>query len=255
MKALSVIGITRSGKTTTIENIIRELKHRGFSVGSIKEIHYEGFAIDTEGTNTYRHRQAGSELVTARGYKETDILYQEKLPVEDILRHYTQDYVIMEGVTDFNSPAILCLHDAAGLEEHLDKEYFNRVFMISGVIANSKEGILNGIPVVDPEDDIARMVDIITEKVFDILPDFSPQCCSACGFSCRELCARILKGQSQRSDCRIGETGILLSVDGKRINMVPFVQRILTDSIRALVGNLRGYRKGRKIEITINDRS
>jgi molybdopterin-guanine dinucleotide biosynthesis protein B len=254
MKAFSVIGTTRSGKTTTIENIIKEIKRRRFSAGSIKEIHFEGFAIDTRGTNTYRHRAAGAELVTARGYEETDILYQEKLPVEDILKHYTQDYVIMEGVTGFNAPVILCAHDAADIEKHKDKEYFDRVFMISGVAANSKDRTLNGIPVVNSGDDIVRMVDIITEKVFEIMPDFPPECCSACGFSCRELCARILKGDSKRSDCRIGGAGILLSIDGKNINMVPFVQKILTDSIMALVGNLRGYRKGKKIEIIINGR-
>jgi len=34
--------------------------------------------------------------------------------------------------------------------------------------------------------------------------------------------------------------------------MVPFVQKILTDTIKALVANLRGYKKGKKIEITLN---
>lgn len=254
MKAFSVIGITRSGKTTTIENIIKEMKRRSFSIGSIKEIHYEDFAIDTAGTNTHRHREAGSELVTARGYEETDILYQEKLPVEDMLRHYTQDYVVMEGVTDFNSPIILCIHNEEDIKMHKEKEYFDRVFMISGIAANSTEGTLEGLPVFNSEDDIVSMVDIITNKVFDVLPDFSPECCSICGFSCRELCARILKGKSDRLDCKIEEADILLSVDGKKINMVPFVQKILTDSIKSLVGNLRGYKKGKKIEITINDR-
>jgi molybdopterin-guanine dinucleotide biosynthesis adapter protein len=252
MKAFSVVGITKSGKTNTIENMIREIKRRGFSVGSIKEIHYEDFAMDSEGTNTYRHRQAGSELVTARGYGETDILYQGKLPVEEILRHYTQDYVVLEGVTDFNVPVILCAHDEEDIKKHKEEDYFKRVFMISGVAANSGKNMLEGIPVINSKDDIIHMADIIIEKVFDILPDFSPQCCSACGFSCRELCARILKGQSDRSECRIEKAQILLSVDGRKINMVPFVQNILTDSIKALVANLRGYKKGKKIEITIN---
>jgi molybdopterin-guanine dinucleotide biosynthesis protein B len=253
MKVFSVIGITKSGKTTTIENIIREIRRRGFSVGSIKEIHYEQFAIDTEGTNTNRHKKAGSELVTARGYEETDILYQEKLPVEDILRHYTQDYVVMEGVSDFNAPIILCVQDEEDIKKHRYQDYFDRVFMISGVAANSNIKNMEGLPVIDSEDDLVNLVDIILEKVFDVLPDFSPECCSICGFSCRELCARILKGQSERLECKIEEAKILLSVDGKKINMVPFVQKILTDSIKSVVGNLRGYKKGKKIEITIND--
>jgi len=106
MRAFSVIGITKTGKTTTIENIIRELKKRNYSVGSIKEIHFDSFAIDITGTNTDRHRQAGSELVTARGYHETDIMFPSKLSVKEILRYYDQDYVIMEGVKDYNIPKI-----------------------------------------------------------------------------------------------------------------------------------------------------
>ena len=41
MKVFSVIGISKSGKTTTIENIIKELRKRNYSVGSVKEIHFE----------------------------------------------------------------------------------------------------------------------------------------------------------------------------------------------------------------------
>ena len=85
MKVFSVVGITQSGKTTTIENIIKELRGRGYSVGSVKEIHFEEFAIDTEGTNTFRHKEAGSQLVTARGNYETDMLFQEKLHIDRLL--------------------------------------------------------------------------------------------------------------------------------------------------------------------------
>ena len=46
MKVFSVVGVTKSGKTTTIEQIIKEFIRRGYSVGSVKEIHFEQFAID-----------------------------------------------------------------------------------------------------------------------------------------------------------------------------------------------------------------
>lgn len=252
MKAFSVIGVTKSGKTTTIENIIRELKRRGFSVGSIKEIHYEKFAIDTEGTNTYRHKAAGAEVVTARGYNETDILYPMQLQIEDILRFYDQDYIVMEGVSDFNVPVILCVHSLEELKEHKSKDYYKRVFAISGVLANNVNNF-EDIPVINSESDSACLVDIIIQKVFDILPDFSPECCNACGYDCRELCLRILRGDSRRSDCRLSESKIILKVDDKPVGMVPFVQNIIKDTVKALVGNLKGYKKGKKIEVTIND--
>ncbi len=107
MKVLSVVGFSGSGKTTTIEKIIRELGRRNYSVGSIKDIHYEKFTMETEGSNTHRHKQAGAELVTARGYNESNILFPGRLPVGSILKFYKQDYVIMEGVEDYPSPRII----------------------------------------------------------------------------------------------------------------------------------------------------
>lgn len=68
MRIFSVSGISKSGKTTTIEEIIKELRRRRYTVGSIKDIHFEAFAIDGPSTNTARHRRAGSELVTAWGW-------------------------------------------------------------------------------------------------------------------------------------------------------------------------------------------
>ena len=102
MKVFSVCGITKSGKTTTIEHIIRALSARGYKVGSVKEIHFEAFAIDADPTkNTARHRRAGSELVTARGANETDVLFPGRLDMRTILSFYHGfDYVVLEGVTD-----------------------------------------------------------------------------------------------------------------------------------------------------------
>lgn len=109
MKVFSVLGTSGSGKTTTIEAIISELRRRGFRVGSVKDIHFDAFAIDTPGTNTHRHRQAGAELVTARGYHETDLLFPAQLPMRDILKHYRDyDWVALEGVDDLPVPNVIC---------------------------------------------------------------------------------------------------------------------------------------------------
>ncbi len=107
MKAIAVIGTSDSGKTAVCETIIRTLRARGgYTVGSVKEIHHAGFALDSDPTEDTggRHRAAGSQLVTARAVHETDILYPSKLPVPEILRHYDHDYVILEGVSDCNVP-------------------------------------------------------------------------------------------------------------------------------------------------------
>jgi molybdopterin-guanine dinucleotide biosynthesis adapter protein len=252
MKLFSVIGLSKSGKTTTIENIVGELRRRGHSVGSVKEIHYEGFAIDKEGTNTFRHMKAGSEPVTALGCNETDILYKKKLDIPEILKFYKTDYVVMEGVRDCNCPVIICAASPEDIEKNRGQECFNRTFLISGVISNETRDY-RGIPVMSSTGDIKKMVDFIEQKVYRMLPDFPPECCSECGYSCRELGARILKGLSKFDDCVLSKAKVSLHVDGRKIGMVPFVQDILKDSIRAIVKNLKGCREAGKIEITIDE--
>lgn len=248
MKAFSVFGFTGSGKTTTIENIIKELKMRRYSVGSVKEIHYEDFAIDTVGSNTYRHRIAGAELVTARGYFETDVLFPEKISVEKILSFYDQEYVALEGVTDYNLPKILTAKSIEEIEERIDES----VFAISGRISNEIDSY-KGIPVINSLDNLDELVDLVEEKVFRKLPDFDPKCCSACGYDCRTLGIKILKGEAQRSDCILSESKVSLFIDDRKIDMVPFVQNILSNTIQGIVSELEGYKKGSKIRIEIGN--
>lgn len=247
MKVLSVIGISGSGKTTTIENIIKELKKRRYSVGSIKEIHFEEFQIDNETTNTYRHKKAGSELVTARGFHETDVLFQEKLPLDEILRFYDHDFVIIEGVRNENIPKLICAYDEEGIEKDLEP----LVFGVSGKISNSKEQY-RGLPIINSLEDIEKLVDLIEQKVYDKLPDFPTECCKKCGYSCREFGAKILKGEMKREDCILTQSKISLEINGKKIPIVPFVQSILKNAVVGVVGELEGYKEGKSIKIEIN---
>lgn len=246
MKVFSVVGITESGKTTTIENIIKELRSRNYSVGSVKEIHFEKFAIDTVGSNTYRHREAGSQLVTARGYFETDILFQEKLRMDEILKFYNHDFVILEGVTDSNVPKIITAHNEKEILERLD----DLVFAISGKISNSLDEF-EGLPVINTIDNVEKIVDLIEEKVFDKLPDFPEDCCGECGYSCRQLGALILKGKARREDCVLAQSRVKLQIGGKDIEMVPFVQRVLYNTVLGVVKELKGYEEGKEITVRI----
>lgn len=246
MKIFSVTGITQSGKTTTIENIIKELVKRNYTVGSIKEIHFHDFKMDEEGTNTDRHKKAGSSLVTARGKLETDILHQGKMNINDILKEYSHDFVVMEGVRDTCAPKIVTAHDVKGIDDRLDET----TFAISGRISNEITEY-KGIPVINSETHIVKLVDLIEEKVFHKLPDVKDECCHECGYTCKEMCANILNGKANRSDCVLSNDNIILKINGKEITMVPFVQKILKNSIEAVLKELDGYSENGDIEICI----
>ena len=246
MKVLSVIGISQSGKTTTIENIIRELTRRGRTVGTIKEIHFHDFKMDMDGTNTHRHRQAGAALVTARGDNETDVMFQEKLTVNDILKFYNHDYVVMEGVRDSSSAKIVTAHDVEGIESRLD----GTVIAISGrIAAELKE--YKEIPVINSMTHVKELVDLIEMKSFSPLPDVNDECCRACGFTCYELGAIIAQGLSHRDDCVLDRQEVVLRIDGTEIPMVPFVQRIIKNTIIGLSIELNGYSDNGDIEICV----
>ncbi len=246
MKVFSVIGISKSGKTTTIENIIKELKKRNYTVGSVKEIHFEKFKIDTEGSNTYRHKEAGSQLVTARGIHETDVLFQRKLNINEILSFYNHDFVVLEGVNDTCSPKIVTAHNVEEILEKMDET----TFAISGQISD-KLLEYEGIPVINSMTHIEKLVDLIEEKLFDRLPDMKDECCQQCGHTCRQLCSLILKGEAERRECALSEQSIVLKINGKDITMVPFVQNVLINTIEGIAKELHGYTENGDIEICI----
>jgi len=236
MKVFNVMGYTKTGKTTTIEKIIKELRNRGYTVGSIKDIHFEEFAIDTPGTNTDRHRKAGSQLVTARGLYETDILFPRQLNLYEIAKFYNHDFLVIEGYSNSNTPKILTAATIEDIENKIDET----VFLISGRIAD-EINTYKGKPAISALKDINALVDLIVEKTFELLPDFDKDCCGKCGYSCRELCVKIIKGEMKRSDCILDRQKVTLTINGNDVKMVPFVQNILANAVLGVAKELKGF--------------
>lgn len=167
MKVFAIFGLSDSGKTTTAEYIIHELRRRGYSVGSVKDIHFEDFAIDTDGSNTHRHKMAGSQLVTARGLHETDILFQERLPIEKLITMYQMlydfDYMVLEGENEFTGQGIITGHDLAGVDFKWDKSQIE-VFAVSGRIATEVEEH-RGVPAISALTEAGRLTDLVEATV------------------------------------------------------------------------------------------
>ncbi|MDR0876174.1 MAG: hypothetical protein LBN12_08200 [Clostridiales Family XIII bacterium] len=82
-------------------------------------------------------------------------------------------------------------------------------------------------------------------------PDFPPECCSACGHTCAGLKTEILSGEAKLEDCVLSRMDVELLIDGKLINIVPFVQRILKNAVLGVVRELDGYHDDSRIEIRI----
>lgn len=74
MRAIAVVGTKKSGKTTTIENLIRELTQRGYKVAAIKHVPEPDFTIDTLGKDTWRYAKAGAKTIISAAANEIAVI-------------------------------------------------------------------------------------------------------------------------------------------------------------------------------------
>ncbi len=63
LRIISIVGKSKSGKTTLLEKLIPELKRRGYRVGTIKHHKHSEFEVDKPGKDTWRHARAGAHGV------------------------------------------------------------------------------------------------------------------------------------------------------------------------------------------------
>lgn len=249
MKVFSVAGYHHTGKTTLVVELINELRRRGFSVTSIKDIHNDNFTMEKKGSNSWKHMQAGSNTVIARGINETYQIWNRQLSLIEMLSHLKSDYVVVEGMKSVALPRIICAKDEDQLKELVD----GTVFAISGKYADEHDKYEN-INVFKSKEQLKELTNLVIEKVFPVLPLPNLECCGECGMNCREMVSGIIAGQNTREDCKTDRNlDIQIEIAGKDINIVPYVQNTLKDIIKAYVKNLKGYYKGDSIEIKIRE--
>jgi len=104
---ISVIGKSKSGKTTLIEKLIPELKRRGYRIGIIKHAFHE-FEIDKKGKDSWKHKQAGAETVMVSAPRTLTMVKDYKGENLDALQKYFEDMdiIITEGFKKENKPQI-----------------------------------------------------------------------------------------------------------------------------------------------------
>lgn len=101
MQAIAVVGTKKSGKTTTIENLTRELTKRGYKVAAIKHIPEPNFTIDTPGKDTWRYQQAGAHTIISVATNETATIEKTTTTptLETLLKKCADnDIVFIEGL-------------------------------------------------------------------------------------------------------------------------------------------------------------
>ena len=215
MFIVAVIGSKSSGKTTIVETLVKQLTKEGYNVATVKHIPEKDFSIDTEGKDTWRHAKAGAKKVISIAPNEVAIIHKvktEKLTLEDIIQHCQEaDVVILEGFRKLvgTQPNVFKIITVKNLEEAIEaSKTFKPIIAFSGTAAQSLPKDKLNYPVVDALNEAERLVSLVKEKM-----------------------ARTGRKPSE---------GFELYINGKKVPLKPFVQRIMKSSILAMASNLKG---------------
>ena len=234
MKIVSIVGRKNTGKTSLTVKVIEELTNRGYNVASVKHSHHS-IEMDKENTDTWKHKQAGANLVVGVGSttffnsrNEHDlnrILY--------LLKHFDDfDFVIIEGYKAYNYPKIATSSDV------VDKYTIKQVdsFTIT-------------------EKGVSELADLIEEKGHDIVDTLFKR---NCGYNDGESIANEIRKGNIKTD-ELDDVVSYLSIDGKVIGLNRFVSDYFKQVNLGIINTLNikdyGVEDIGKIELVINNES
>lgn len=169
-RAIAVIGSGRkSGKTTTVESLVRELCARGYRTGTIKQIEKEDFTIDTKDKDTWRHAEAGAKIVVSSAPREVAAI--RRLEEEErfaqsmrFLEAEDLDLIIIEGNPPADLPRIFVTDDPLRPEK-LPDNIKESILCISTLAPEKFNKAEPDMPVFHPDKDVAKIVDLLEEHL------------------------------------------------------------------------------------------
>lgn len=106
---VSIVGRSKSGKTTLIEELIGELKTRGYKVATVKHTP-KGMTFDEPDKDSWRHIQAGSEATAVVSSDKVVLIKPvvEEPALDEVVRFLGEDYdiILTEGFKRGDAPKI-----------------------------------------------------------------------------------------------------------------------------------------------------
>lgn len=108
------------GKTTLMENLIREFTSRGYKVAAIKHDGHD-FEPDVEGTDSFRFAKAGAYGTAVFSKKQVMMIKQvQKMRKKEIFSFYPEaDFILVEGLKNFSYPKIEIVRKGVSKERPL----------------------------------------------------------------------------------------------------------------------------------------
>ena len=227
---VAVVGSSNSGKTTTVEALIRGLTERGYSVASAKHIPEPEFTIDTEGKDTWRHSKAGASTVLSVAPNELTTIKKvdtTNYSLEQVIAEFPDeiDIIILEGFKhlvgqNMTIPKIVANKTVNEKSEALER--YKNILAFIGSIPEKK--VETEIPFIDALKEPEKLVELVNNKV-----------------------AVLVERKRKR------EEKITIQIDEKLLPLGSFVQDLIRNAVLAMVSSLKGVKiKGEeKVSIVI----
>lgn len=222
MRIVMIKGYSKTGKTSTVTSLVKELRKRGYTVGTVKDIHFEGYRADNPGTDTYKHREAGARRVTALGKADTAIIVDRHMKIEEILKYYKEDFVILEGDSGLKCPTIITGKTTEDLDQRMCPEAIAFSGIIAGDLRTNEEAKMKeykGLPVINGITEVEKMADLVEKK----------------------------------TSSATGDIDVELTIGGEDVFMVPFVKNTIKNVVIGAVKALDGYEEGKEIVIKVKE--
>ena len=227
---VAIVGSSNSGKTTALEEIIKGLTKKGYTVASAKRIPEPEFTIDTEGKDTWRHAKAGASTILSVAPNELTIIKKavtKKYTLEQLISEIPDetDIIVIEGFKslvgeDMTIPKIVATKTDNEISAALER--YKNIIVFIGHIPDRK--VETDIPFMDAINETEKLVALVNKKV-----------------------AVLVERKQKR------EEKIIIQVDDQMLPIGDFVQDIIRNSVLAMVSSLKGVKiKGEeKVSIVI----
>lgn len=163
MKVMGVRGLSKTGKTTVVEALTQYLIKKGFTVGTVKEIHSDAFYPDERGRDTDRHKRAGASVVTALGNEGNATRWEGALTLQKLGQLYGTDFVLWEGCSQMGIPKIVTGRTPQEARQRMDQD----TVAFSGIVAQQLEH-LDGLPVIHCQKQVGDLAELVCSKALEV---------------------------------------------------------------------------------------
>lgn len=213
------------------EKLVSALVREGLKVASVKHSANADLG-EVEGKDSWKHARAGSDPVVLMTPDGSVVRVRGKITIEGIVRmletSFSPDVIVIEGLKGGPYPKV-SLGDI-----------------------KPRKGTVMSNPSANELVEYVK-TEVAVERALRSLPGLD---CHKCGLDCRSMAKAIVEGRRTVQHCKeLASVDVSIKVGGESIATGRFVSDIVNDTIRGMLGSLKGYEDGKDVEIRLKAKS